>query len=142
MHKIAIDTMARFFEAAGVDLSDPATKRVQWRDVAEIFWPLRPHFEEQARRAGKRWDWTAPLKLDDELIKMALTGQAEGNVTIPPDLMEEMWRRWEWVVTGAVLEMDARTQLEFPIPKNAPGHVQAWGVILYFLLGPGREYRR
>lgn len=142
MSDVAARTVRTFLLAAGFDPDDPRTEEVSWREVAALFFNGAGHIRTQALNSGRVWSHMAPRRLDRKLRELALSGQFTGIAGIPPELAEELWRRWNWAIIGATLEDELGEQpFDLHLPLAAPGDARGWAVVLFVLLGPARDYR-
>jgi hypothetical protein len=141
MSSFGLDLMMLFLEQVVPDLGERDTEFGQWSDLQEALFDGMRHMAALAKAAGREWDTTAPIRLDRWLVTMAETGQFTGAISVPPDLLEELSRRWTWSFMVASME-DARVgRLDLPIPAGLAADAKGWAAVLFMLGGPGREYR-
>lgn len=121
---------------------DEPLEEVTWAEVVKLFFESAKPLMDEANRVGNVWDERAVAEVDGKLFEMAQAGAFVGVLSMSPEAVEEMWRRWSYAITAAELESRFGRELNLPIPRNAPPDVKGAAVMLYVLGGPARDYRR
>lgn len=131
-----------FFDAAWLVPEDAVVEYLGWDEVVQVFFDAAPMIQTVAEKSGTRWQAASVAALDAFLEQNARSGRADGRLTVPDLAAPELWRRWKYAITAAQLEADHGAPLDLPMPRDAPGHIKAWAIVLYVLAGPARSYPR
>lgn len=121
------------------DLSSPAF--VSFPEVAEMFFNNAGMVKQAAEEGGHEWSSEAVQEADDWLTGIAEDGVFDGRRSMTASVAEEIWRRWQWVLTASMLEAEVgKMRPALTLPANIPDDLRAMAVMIYFLAGEGREY--
>jgi hypothetical protein len=122
---------------------NPDPDRIEWVKMSEavtLFLENADPIRAAAHSQNREWSPIAVEEVDLWLIETAETGQFMGDFALPPIAAEELWRRWQYMIVGGLIESNAGTPLDIPVPMDAPDALKGMAVMLYCLAGPAREY--
>lgn len=142
MSRFGVTLYGAFLDKAWPLREDEPLDTVTWADVTKMFFENAKPVMEEAKRVGHVWDERAIAEVDGKLLEMAQQGTFSGILSMSPQAVEEVWRRWSFAIMGAELERRHGNALDLLVPQNAPADVRGAAVMLYILGGPARDYRR
>ena len=114
----------------------------EWSDVQSIFFELCKSALPAAQSEGRRWHPSSVEALDGWLMDISNSGQFAGDMNIPKGTAEEMYRRCRYALIASMLEEEAGKPLHMPFPSDIPNEAKGWGLMLFILGGPARDYPR
>lgn len=142
MSRFGLTLYGTFLDAAWPREEDAEVELITWRDVAKLFFDSSAPVQALAEKAGHVWDEKAIEEVDAKLLDMAERGEFVGALSMGPEAVEEIWRRWSYAIIAAELESRFGEELNIPMPRAAPPEVKGAAVMLYILGGPAKDYRR
>ena len=140
MSRFGSDLLLTFLSKAWPNFRNSPIEYVTYKDLAEMFFNTASMIRQVAVDGGNSWTPSAPALLDDWLASVARSGVFEGDLKVPSDAGEELWRRWQSAIVACELEATEREALDVPFPADAPEAIRSGAAVLYIIGGPAREY--
>ncbi|TNF21852.1 MAG: hypothetical protein EP318_06160 [Rhodobacteraceae bacterium] len=132
--------LLRMFFAKNWSAEDGPTEYATWEDVTAVMFDVAKMATQAADKYEAVWEPGAVEALDTWLMEIAESGQFDGRTTVPRDAAREMERRAKYAVVASELEAKRGSPLNLPFPAEAPDDMKGWGLVLYVLGGPARDY--
>lgn len=119
---------------------DGSREYATWEDVSEIMFDVAKMAHKGVREHDMAWRPESVEALDQWLMDVSESGQFEGQMSGPPVIFPELYRRARYAVAAAELENLKGPPLMLPLPLKAPDGLKGMALALYILGGPARDY--